>query len=58
MRRRKAKTPEQVAEARRESAEGTGPRIVPEWYVRQLEESNASKSIIKAARRAFKTNPI
>ena len=35
-----------------------GPRIVPEWYVRQLEESHASKSIIKAARRALKTNPV
>ena len=51
-------TPEQKAEARRRSAEGTGPRIVPEWYVRQLEESHAKKSIIKAARRAFKTNPV
>jgi hypothetical protein len=58
MRRRRAKTPEQEAEARRRSAEGTGPRIVPEWYVKQLEESGAKKSIIKAARRAVKTNPV
>ena len=58
MRRRKAKTPEQVAEARRESAEGTGPRIVSEEWVKQLEESNASKRMIKIARRALKTNPV
>jgi hypothetical protein len=51
-------TPHEEAEARRRSAEGTGPRIVPEWYVRQLEESHASKSINKAARRALKTNPV
>ncbi|HJZ35304.1 MAG TPA: hypothetical protein VJ204_03440 [Solirubrobacterales bacterium] len=51
-------TAEQKAEARRRSAEGTGPRIVPEWYVKHLEESHASKSIIKAARRALKTNPV
>jgi hypothetical protein len=54
----RAMTAEQKAEARRRSAEGTGPRIVPEWYVKQLEESHASKSIIKAARRALKTNPV
>jgi hypothetical protein len=51
-------TPQQQAEARRKSAEGTGPRIVPEWYVKQLEESFAPKSVIKAARRALKTNPV
>jgi hypothetical protein len=51
-------TSEQEAEARRRSAEGTGPRIVPEWHVKQLEETHASKSIIKAARRALKTNPV
>jgi hypothetical protein len=58
MRRGRAKTPEQEAEARRRSAEGTGPRIVPVWYVKHLEESHASKSIIEAARRALKTNPV
>jgi hypothetical protein len=57
-RKRRALTPEQEAEARRKSAAGTGPRIVPEWYVKQLEESQASKSVIKAARRALKTNPV
>jgi hypothetical protein len=51
-------TPHQKAEARRRSAEGTGPRIVSEEWVKQLEESNASKRMIKIARRALKTNPV
>jgi hypothetical protein len=52
-------TPEQKAEeARRRSADGTGPRIVSEEWVKQLEESNASKRMIKIARRALKTNPV
>lgn len=51
-------TPHQKAEARRRSAEGTGPRIVSEEWVKQLEGSNASKRMIKIARRALKTNPV
>jgi len=51
-------TPRQKAEARRRSAEGTGPRNVREWYVKPLEDSYAPRSIIQAARRALKTNPV
>jgi hypothetical protein len=53
-----AMTPEQKTEARRRSADGTGPRIVSEEWVRQFEGSNASKRMIKIARRALKTNPV
>ena len=51
-------TGEQREEARRRSTEGTGPRIVSEEWVKQLEESNASKRMIKIARRALRTNPV
>jgi hypothetical protein len=51
-------TPQQKAEARQRSEEGSGPRIVSKEFVRHLEQSDAPKHLVKAARRALATNPV
>lgn len=45
------------AKAEEQSLQGSGPRIVTVDVLRQLERDEAPKHLIKAARRAIKTNP-
>jgi hypothetical protein len=52
------KTEKEKQEIRERSANGSGPRIVPPEFLRELEERGASDYIIKLAKRAIETNPI
>jgi hypothetical protein len=51
-------TPEKKAKAEEQSLRGSGPRIVNPDLLRELEREHAPKYLIKAARRAVKTNPV
>jgi hypothetical protein len=51
-------TPEKKAKVEEQSLQGAGPRIVHPEMLRQLEREKAPKYLIKAARRAIKTNPV
>jgi len=50
-------TPQEKAEAQRRSIQGSGPRIVTADTLRRLEREDAPRHLIKAAKRAIKTNP-